>query len=35
MPNCPEIFLRVECGKIDEAERSLAFLRKTMAPWLV
>lgn len=30
-----EIFLSVECGKIDEAERSLAFLRKELAPWLL
>ena len=29
-----EIFLSVECGKIDEAERSLAFLRKELAAWL-
>jgi len=29
-----EIFLSVECGEIDEAERSLAFLRKELAPWL-
>ena len=29
-----EIFLSVECGTIDEAERSLHFLRETMAPWL-
>jgi sugar phosphate isomerase/epimerase len=30
-----EIFLSVECGKIDEAERSLKFLSKTLAKWLV
>lgn len=30
-----EIFLSVECGKIDEAERSLAYLHEAMAPWLV
>jgi len=30
-----EIFLSVECGKIDEAERSLAFLNKALAKWLV
>ena len=29
-----EIFLSVECGRIDEAERSLAFLKEAMAPWL-
>lgn len=29
-----EIFLSVECGKIDEAARSLEFLRRVMAPWL-
>jgi len=29
------IFLSVECGKIEEAERSLVFLRKEMAPWLL
>lgn len=29
-----EIFLSVECGKIDEAERSLKFLKEAMAPWL-
>lgn len=29
-----EIFLSVECGKIDEAARSLEFLRKELAPWL-
>lgn len=29
-----EVFFSVECGKIDEAERSLAFLRKELAPWL-
>ena len=29
-----EIFLSVECGTIDEAERSLAFLKKEMKPWL-
>ncbi len=29
-----EIFLSVECGKIDEAERSLAFLNKAMKKWL-
>ncbi len=30
-----EIFLSVECGTIDEAERSLAFLRKELKPWLI
>ncbi len=30
-----DIFLSVECGQIDEAERSLAFLKKTMGKWLV
>jgi len=30
-----EIFLSVECGKIDEAERSLAFLRKVVGPRLL
>jgi sugar phosphate isomerase/epimerase len=30
-----EIFLSVECGKIDEAARSLDFLRQELAPWLV
>lgn len=30
-----EIFLSVECGKIDEAERSLAFLKKTLGPLLI
>lgn len=29
-----EIFFSVECGKIDEAKRSLAFLQKELAPWL-
>lgn len=29
-----EIFFSVECGKIDEAARSLEFLRKELAPWL-
>lgn len=29
-----EIFLSVECGKIDEAERSLKFLKEAMEPWL-
>jgi len=29
-----EIFLSVEYGKIDEAERSLAFPQKELAPWL-
>lgn len=29
-----EIFLSVECGRIDEAERSLAFLREELSPWL-
>lgn len=29
-----EIFFSVECGKIDEAARSLDFLRKTLAPHL-
>ncbi|WP_316815188.1 sugar phosphate isomerase/epimerase family protein [Pedobacter nyackensis] len=30
-----DIFLSVECGKIDEAERSIAFLRKTLGPLLI
>lgn len=30
-----EIFLSVECGKVDEAERSLAFLRKVVGPKLI
>jgi len=30
-----EIFFSVECGKIDEAERSLAFLRKALGPDLI
>ncbi|TVR48878.1 MAG: sugar phosphate isomerase/epimerase [Puniceicoccaceae bacterium] len=30
-----EIFLSVECGTIEQAGRSLAFLEKAMAPWLV
>jgi sugar phosphate isomerase/epimerase len=30
-----EIFLSVECGKIDEAERSLAFLTKTLKSYLL
>jgi len=30
-----EIFFSVECGKIDEAERSLGFLRKVLRPHLV
>lgn len=29
-----EIFFSVECGTIDQAERSLAFLQKALAPWL-
>jgi sugar phosphate isomerase/epimerase len=29
-----EIFLSVECGKIDEAARSLTFLNKELGPWL-
>ena len=29
-----EIFLSVECGKIDEAERSLTYLTKALAKWL-
>ena len=29
-----EIFLSVECGKIDEAARSLAFLKKELAAYL-
>jgi len=29
-----EIFLSVECGKIDEAKRSLRFLEDAMAEWL-
>ncbi|MFW5874521.1 MAG: sugar phosphate isomerase/epimerase family protein [Verrucomicrobiota bacterium] len=30
-----ELFLSVECGTIDEAERSLAYLRKELKPWLI
>lgn len=30
-----EIFLSVECGRIDEAERSLAYLRRALARWVV
>lgn len=30
-----EIFLSVECGKIDEAERSLSFLKKTLGNRLI
>ena len=30
-----EIFLSVECGKIDEAERSLAFLEKSLGKLLI
>jgi sugar phosphate isomerase/epimerase len=30
-----EIFLSVECGTIDEAERSFSFLKKELAQWLV
>lgn len=30
-----EIFLSVECGRIDEAERSLKFLQSELADWLV
>jgi sugar phosphate isomerase/epimerase len=29
-----ELFLSVECGKIDEAARSLAFLKKELGRWL-
>lgn len=29
-----EIFLSVECGRIDEAERSLEFLQRELKPWL-
>jgi sugar phosphate isomerase/epimerase len=29
-----EIFLSVECGKIDEAARSLEFLNRELRPWL-
>jgi sugar phosphate isomerase/epimerase len=29
-----QLVLSVECGKIDEAERSLAFLKKELKPWL-
>ena len=29
-----EIFLSVECGKIDEAERSISYLNKALAKWL-
>lgn len=29
-----EISLSVECGQIDEAERSLTFLKEAMAPWM-
>jgi sugar phosphate isomerase/epimerase len=30
-----EIFFSVECGKIDEAARSLAFLRRELKPYLI
>lgn len=30
-----EIFLSVECGKIDEAERSLTFLEKVLGSLLI
>ena len=30
-----EVFLSVECGTIDQAERSLSYLNKVMGPWLV
>jgi sugar phosphate isomerase/epimerase len=30
-----EIFLSVECGKIDEAERSLGFLKKVLGGLLI
>jgi sugar phosphate isomerase/epimerase len=30
-----EIFLSVECGKIDEAERGISYLNKALAKWLV
>jgi len=30
-----EIFLSVECGKLDEAERSIAFLKKALGPLLI
>lgn len=30
-----EIFLSVECGKVDEAERSIAFLKKTLGSLLI
>ena len=30
-----QIFLSVECGKIEEAERSLAYLQKELDPWLL
>ena len=29
-----EIFLSVECGKIDEAERGISYLNKALAKWL-
>lgn len=30
-----EIFFSVECGAIDEAERSITYLRRELAPWLI
>lgn len=30
-----EIFLSVECGKVDEAERSMTFLKKALGPLLI
>jgi len=30
-----EIFLSVECGTIDQAERSIAYLQEEMKPWLI
>jgi sugar phosphate isomerase/epimerase len=30
-----EIFLSVECGKIDEAARSITYLKSALAKWLV
>jgi len=34
-PQDREIFLSVECGTIDQAARSLSFLGKELAPWLL
>jgi hypothetical protein len=30
-----KISLNMECGKIDEAQRSISFLNQTLAKWLV